>query len=48
MASTDAPRAQSSGVLYSAGLLDWLKNTLVAEGMAGISDLDLIQLIAQT
>ena len=33
------------GKSFWAGLLDWLKNTLVADGMAGISDLDLIQLI---
>ncbi len=30
---------------FWAGLLDWLKNTLVAEGMAGIEDLDLVQVI---
>lgn len=33
------------GKTFWAGLLDWLKNTLVAEGMASPSDLDLIQLI---
>ncbi len=33
------------GKTFWAGLLDWLKNTLVAEGMAGESDMDLIQLI---
>ncbi len=33
------------GKAFWSGLLDWLKNTLVAEGMAGISDLALIQLI---
>lgn len=27
------------------GLVDWLKNTLVAEGMASVEDLDLIQII---
>ena len=30
---------------FWAGLLDWLKNTLVHEGMASAQDLDLIQLI---
>lgn len=30
---------------YWAGLLDWLKNTLVHEGMASEQDMDLIQLI---
>lgn len=30
---------------FWAGLVDWLKNTLVAEGMASPSDLDLIQVI---
>ena len=33
------------GKAFWSGLLDWLKNTLVAEGMAGTSDLALIQLI---
>ncbi len=30
---------------YWAGLLDWLKNTLILEGMASVQDLELIQLI---
>lgn len=30
---------------FWAGLVDWLKHTLVAEGMASASDLDLIQVI---
>jgi len=30
---------------YWAGLLDWLKNTLIAEGMASPEDMDLIQVI---
>jgi uncharacterized protein (TIGR00730 family) len=30
---------------FWAGLLDWLKNTLVAQGMASVEDLELIQLI---
>jgi uncharacterized protein (TIGR00730 family) len=30
---------------FWAGLLDWLNNTLVAQGMASIEDLELIQLI---
>lgn len=30
---------------YWAGLLDWLKNTLIAEGMASPEDLDLMQVI---
>lgn len=30
---------------YWAGLLDWLKNTLIAEGMASPEDIDLIQVI---
>ncbi|PCI59052.1 MAG: TIGR00730 family Rossman fold protein [Methylophilaceae bacterium] len=30
---------------YWAGLLDWLKNTLIAEGMASSEDMDLIQVI---
>jgi uncharacterized protein (TIGR00730 family) len=33
------------GKLFWGGLLDWLKNTLVHEGMAKPADLDLIQLI---
>jgi predicted Rossmann-fold nucleotide-binding protein len=33
------------GKNFWAGLLDWLKNSLVAEGMAGAEDLALIQLI---
>ena len=33
------------GKAFWAGLLDWLKNTLVAEGMAGEGDMALIQLI---
>ena len=33
------------GKNFWAGLLDWLKNTLVAEGMASEEDLDLIQVI---
>ena len=33
------------GKAFWAGLLDWLKNSLVAEGMANQADLDLIQLI---
>ena len=33
------------GKAFWSGLLDWLKNTLVAEGMAGTGDLALIQLI---
>lgn len=33
------------GTAFWAGLLDWLRNTLVAEGMAGEKDLDLIQII---
>ena len=33
------------GKAFWTGLLDWLKNTLVAEGMAGVGDMDLIQLI---
>jgi uncharacterized protein (TIGR00730 family) len=32
---------------FWAGLLDWLKNSLVAEGMASPEDLDLIQVIDQ-
>jgi uncharacterized protein (TIGR00730 family) len=30
---------------YWAGLLDWLKNSLIAEGMANPEDMDLIQVI---
>ena len=30
---------------FWAGLLDWLKNTLVAQGMASVEDLELIQMI---
>lgn len=30
---------------FWAGLLDWLKNTLIAEGMASPQDMDLIQVI---
>jgi len=30
---------------FWSGLVDWLKNTLVAEGMASLHDLDLIQVI---
>jgi uncharacterized protein (TIGR00730 family) len=30
---------------FWTGLLDWLKNTLVGQGMASVEDLDLIQLI---
>lgn len=30
---------------YWAGLLDWLKNTLIAEGMASPEDMDLMQVI---
>ena len=33
------------GSAFWAGLLDWLRHTLVAEGMAGEKDLDLIQII---
>ena len=33
------------GKAFWTGLLDWLKNTLVAEGMAGVGDMELIQLI---
>ena len=33
------------GKTFWAGLVDWLKNTLVAEGMASPHDLDLIQLM---
>ncbi|MBC7755983.1 MAG: TIGR00730 family Rossman fold protein [Bdellovibrio sp.] len=33
------------GKAFWGGLLEWLKNTLVAEGMAGENDLALIQLI---
>ena len=33
------------GQHFWSGLLDWLKNSLVAEGMANPADLDLIQLI---
>ena len=33
------------GKAFWMGLLDWLKNTLVADGMANPADLDLIQLI---
>jgi uncharacterized protein (TIGR00730 family) len=33
------------GKAFWSGLLDWLKNTLVAEGMAGKDDLELIQVI---
>ena len=33
------------GKAFWTGLLDWLKQTLVAEGMAGAEDLELIQLI---
>ena len=33
------------GKPFWGGLMDWLKNTLVAEGMANPADLDLIQLI---
>ncbi len=33
------------GKAFWGGLFDWLKNTLVAEGMAGTSDLALVQLI---
>jgi uncharacterized protein (TIGR00730 family) len=33
------------GKAFWGGLLDWLKNTLVAEGMASAIDLDLIQVI---
>jgi uncharacterized protein (TIGR00730 family) len=33
------------GKAFWSGMLDWLKNTLVAEGMASAGDLDLIQLI---
>lgn len=33
------------GSAFWTGLLDWLKNTLVAEGMAYAADLDLIQVI---
>ena len=33
------------GKAFWTGLLDWLKNTLVAEGMAGVDDMNLIQLI---
>ena len=33
------------GKTFWAGLLDWLNNTLVAEGMAGAGDMELIQLI---
>ena len=33
------------GAAFWGGLLDWLKNTLVAEGMAGVEDLDLVQVI---
>jgi uncharacterized protein (TIGR00730 family) len=33
------------GKNFWSGLLDWLKNTLVAERMASVEDLDLIQII---
>jgi uncharacterized protein (TIGR00730 family) len=33
------------GKAFWSGLLDWLKNTLVVEGMAGNDDLELIQVI---
>jgi uncharacterized protein (TIGR00730 family) len=33
------------GSAFWGGLLDWLKNTLVGEGMAGKDDLELIQVI---
>ena len=33
------------GKAFWGGLFDWLKNTLVAEGMAGTNDLALVQLI---
>jgi predicted Rossmann-fold nucleotide-binding protein len=33
------------GTNFWAGLLDWIKNSLVLEGMASPEDLDLIQLI---
>ncbi len=33
------------GSAFWTGLVDWLRNTLVAEGMAGEKDLDLIQII---
>jgi uncharacterized protein (TIGR00730 family) len=33
------------GKEFWLGLLDWLKNTLVAQGMAGTEDLDLMQVI---
>jgi len=33
------------GTAFWTGLLDWLKNTLVAKGMASPEDLDLIQVI---
>ena len=33
------------GKAFWTGLLDWLKNTLVSEGMAGVGDMNLIQLI---
>ena len=33
------------GSQFWAGLVDWLRNTLVAEGMASPEDMDLIQII---
>lgn len=33
------------GSHYWVGLMDWLRHTLVAEGMAGEKDLDLVQII---
>lgn len=33
------------GSKYWAGLVDWLRNTLVAEAMANVEDMDLIQVI---
>jgi hypothetical protein len=33
------------GTAFWAGLVDWLKNTLVPEGMASAQDMDLIQII---
>jgi uncharacterized protein (TIGR00730 family) len=33
------------GKEFWTGLLDWLKHTLVGDGMAGVEDLDLIQMI---
>jgi uncharacterized protein (TIGR00730 family) len=33
------------GTAFWAGLVDWLKNTLVLEGMASAQDMDLIQII---